>query len=149
MHLIAYKKIIKNEVVLLKVIGKLNINKLDGYKDKLITNKVILTKERLNEHILVKHKKDYEKLGRYLKNIVETPDYIIEDNKHKDTIILLKNIKEINQKGRVVIKLALLEDDVHIKNSIITLMKLNERTWRQTIINRGKILWQKNIDKYE
>lgn len=41
-----------------------------------------------------------------------------------------------------MIKLALGQDEEHNKNSIITLMRLNERTWEQTIKNRGKIIWK-------
>ena len=66
----------------------------------------------------------YKQLRRYIKSIIEDPDYI----------------EEISKNGRVVIKLALGKDEEHSKNSIITLMKLNKRTWNQTIRNRGKII---------
>ena len=77
-----------------------------------------------------------------LKNIIEKPDYIIEDNKHSNTLIFLKEIENIDKKGRIVVRLALGHDNYHTKNSIITLMKLNKRTWNQTIRNRGKIIWK-------
>ena len=79
-------------------------------------------------------------LRRYIKSIIEDPDYIVEDNRHEDTMIYLKQIEEISKNGRVVIKLALGKDEEHSKNSIITLMKLNKITWNQTIRNRGKII---------
>ncbi len=50
-------------------------------------------------------------------------------------MIYLKQIS--NLKGRIIIKLALGQDEEHNKNSIITIMKLNGRTWKQTIRNRG------------
>ena len=74
----------------------------------------------------------------YIKSIIEKPDYIVEDNRHEDTMIYLKEIDGMGKNGRVVIKLALGQDDEHNKNSIITLMKLNKRTWNQTIRNRRK-----------
>ena len=52
----------------------------------------------------------------------------------------------IGKNGRVVIKLALGQDEEHNKNSIITMMKLNKRTWNQTIKNRGKIIWKNKKD---
>lgn len=128
----------------LQYIGKLDIKKLDKYGRKLITDEVILTEERLNDHIIVYHKSDYEQFKSYIQDIVENPDCIIEDNRHIDTLILLKEIEELNKKSRVVIKLALGQDKEHTKNSIITLMKQNDRTWKQTIKNRGKIIWQKD-----
>lgn len=132
----------------MQYIGKLDKNKLGKYKNIMITNKVILTGERLHEHILMKHKDEYEQLKYYIKDIIENPDIIIDDNRNKNTIILLKRIKNINKIGRIVIKIAIEQDKRHSKNSIITLMKLNDRTWEQTIKNRGKIIF-KNIDKNE
>lgn len=125
----------------MQVIANLNKEKIGAYGEKLMTREVILTDERLYEHILLYHKEEYEELKLYLKNIIETPDYIIEDNRHKNTLIYLKQIKDIGKNGRVVIKLAVENDEEHSKNSIITLMQLNERTWKQTINNRGKIIW--------
>ena len=125
----------------MQYIGKIDINKLGVYKYDLITDEVILTNERLYQHILIYHKSEYEQLEKYIKDIIEEPDYIIEDNRHSDTMIYLKQIG--NLKGRVIVKLALGQDKEHNKNSIITIMKLNGRTWKQTIRNRGKIVWQK------
>jgi len=56
-------------------------------------------------------------------------------------MIYLKQMPDIEKNGRVVIKLALGQDKEHSKNSIITMMKLNNRTWKQTLKNRGKIIW--------
>lgn len=132
----------------LQYIGRLDSKKLGIYEEKIITDEVILTEERLKGHILIYHKSDYEQFKSYIKEIIENPDYIIEDNRHEDTMIYLKEIKKLNKKSRIVIKLALGKDKEHNKNSIITLMKQNDRTWKQTIKNRGKIIW-KNLDKFE
>lgn len=132
----------------MQYIGQLDKNKLGKYKNIILTSKVILTDERLYEHILVKNKDEYEQLKFYIKDIIENPDIILDDNRNKNTIILLKKIKVINKIGRVVIKIAVAQDKKHSKNSIITLMKLNDRTLEQTLKNRGKIIF-KNIDKNE
>ena len=132
----------------MEYITKLDKKKLGKYENKLITEDVILTDERLYEHILLFHKEDYKQLKPYIKNIIEFPDYIIEDNRHDDTLIYLKQIDTIEKNGRVVIKLALGKDEEHNKNSIITLMRLNKRTWNQTINNRGKIIWKNKNRKY-
>ena len=136
----------------MQYITKLDRNKLEKYKKGLITEEVILTDERLYEHILLFHENEYKELRPYLKSIIDNPDYIIEDNRHEDTMIYLKQIKNIENNGRVVIKLALGQDKEHNKNSIITMMKLNNRTWNQTLKNRGKIIWKnknKKLDKNE
>lgn|GEM_PF-6837702 len=136
----------------MQFITKLDRNKLEKYKKRLITEEVILTDERLYEHILLFHENEYKELRPYLKSIIDNPDYIIEDNRHEDTMIYLKQVKNIEKNGRVVIKLALGQDKEHNKNSIITMMKLNNRTWKQTLKNRGKIIWKnknKKLDKNE
>lgn len=132
----------------MQYIANLDKKKLGIYGTKIITDKVVLTDERLYEHILLYHEKEYRQLRSYLKCIIERPDYILKDNRHEDTLIYLKKIENIDKSGRVVIKLALGKDKEHNKNSIITLMKLNKRTWNQTIRNRGKIIWKK-LDKNE
>lgn len=131
----------ERRILKLQFIAKLNKNILGSYGNKLLTEDVILTDERLYEHILLYHEEEYKQLRPYLKTI-NNPDFIIEDNKHFDTLIFLKDIESVGKKGRVVIKLALGQDINHPKNSIITLMKLNKRTWNQTIRNRGKIIWK-------
>ena len=136
----------------MQYITKLDRNKLEKYKKRLITEEVILTDERLYEHILLFHENEYKELRPYLKSIIDNPDYIIEDNRHEDTMIYLKQVKNIEKNGRVVIKLALGQNREHNKNSIITRMKLNNRTWKQTLKNRGKIIWKnknKKLDKNE
>ena len=122
-------------------IGKLDVSRLGKYKYKIITTDVVLTDERLYQHILIEHPTEYEQLRKYLKNIIESPDIILDDNRNINTIILLKKIPEIQKNGRVVVKIAVAEDNQHPKNSIITLMKLNDRTWKQTLKNRGDIIF--------
>ena len=143
-----FKITIYEEGNTLQIVAHLDVQKLYNYKEKLITDEVVLTDERLYNHILLCHKKDYEQLKDYLQEIIEYPDYIIEDNRHINTMIYLKNIKQLGKYGRVVIKLALSQDNEHPKNSIITLMRLNDRTWKQTINNRGDFIW-KRLDKNE
>ena len=131
----------------MQYITKLDKTKLGEYEKRVITEDVILTDERLYEHILLFHEDEYKQLRPYIKNIIENPDYIVEDNRHEDTMIYLKQIEDIGKNGRIVIKLALGQDEEHNKNSIITMMKLNKRTWNQTIRNRGKIIWKNNNKK--
>lgn len=130
-------------------IGEIDLNKIGEYGKKVITKETILTYERLNNHIFIYHKQEYEQLKDYIIQIVKEPDYILEDNAHADTLIYLKDIKEINKKARIVIRLATnKEDKVYNKNSIITIMRQREKSWHQTLKNRGKIIFEK-LDKFE
>ena len=130
-------------------IGNIDRNKIGIFNKKIITTEVILTYERLNNHILKYHNEEFMQIKPYLKSIVENPDYVIEDNMHNNTLIYLKHINEINKKARIVIKLATdSQDKVYNLNSIITIMRQRDRSWVQTINNRGKIIYSK-LDKNE
>ncbi len=131
-------------------ICKIDLEKIEKYKRKVITTDTILTYERLNNHIYIYHKKEYEQLKEYISEIIEDPDYILEDNTHIDTLIYLKHIEVIDKKARIVIKLATNSNDkVYNKNSIITIMRQREKSWQQTLKNRGRIIFQKQLDKNE
>ena len=130
-------------------IGEIDKNIIGSFSKTIITTSVILTYERLNSHILKYHNDEFMQIKPYLKSIVENPDYIIEDNMHNNTLIYLKHINEINKKARIVIKLATdSQDKIYNLNSIITIMRQRDRSWVQTINNRGKIIYSK-LDKNE
>ena len=130
-------------------IGKIDIKKIGKYKKKIITTELILTQERLNHHIYKYHEKEYIEIKNYIKYIIDNPDYILEDNKNIDTLIYLKHIEEINKKARVVINLATNKNDkIYNKNSIITIMRQRDKSWEQTLKNRGTIIYKK-LDKDE
>ncbi len=131
-------------------IGKIDKNKISDYKYKIITETLILTYERLNNHILKYHKNEYNQVKNYLKEIIENPDIILEEYKQKDTLIYLKHIKQIDKKARVVVKLATDRKEViYNKNSIITIMRQRDKSWEQTIKNKGKVIYSKKLDKNE
>ncbi len=116
------------------IIGKLNKKILGQFYIKKF--RVVITHER-SQHIQNKHNLKLENFKKIMKEVIEHPDYILEDNKHIDTIILLKDIND--KKYRLVIKLNVSNEEA--ENSIITFMKLNDRSYIQTIQNRGKILY--------
>ena len=124
-------------------VAKVDKNKIKPYDTKIITDEIILTYERLNNHILKYHKEEYYQIEKYMKDIIEDPDFIIEDNAHSNTLIFLKHIIAINKKARIVIKLAIdNEEKIYTKNSIITIMRQQDKCWNQTLKNRGRIIFE-------
>ena len=119
-------------------IGKINIGNIGNigdYKHKIITNELILTYERLNKHILLYHQNEYYQLQNYIESIITYPDIVL---------------KEIDKKARIVIKLSTdYNEKVYNKNSIITIMRQRDKSWEQTLKNKGKIIFQKELDKNE
>jgi len=124
----------------LQIIGKLDKEKLGRYKDKVITDKVVLTAERIR-HINEHHPGDYEKYGCYIKLIIESPDYVIADNKNLDTVLFMKTIKEIDRKVQIVIRLNTNINETEKQNSILTFWKIKTRNYNQIVRNK-EILWK-------
>lgn len=130
----------------MQYIGKIDKEKLGKYENEIITQEVILTDERI-KHIKEHHPGDYEKYSKYILNIIEDPDYIINDSKNLYTVLCLKTIKEDRENIQIVIRLNTNAKEKEKKNSILTLWKIKDKTYKQLIRNK-EILWKK-LDKSE
>ena len=128
------------------LIGKLDKNKLGKYKNRILTENVILTTERI-EHIKEHHPGDYEKYGDYITEIINEPDYVLNDNKNIDTVLFMKTIDIEDKNIQLVIRLNTNKNESDKQNSILTLWKVKNKTYKQMIRNK-EILWQK-LDKDE
>lgn len=61
--------------------------------------------------------------------IIETPDYILKDYKNENTAMVIKSIEDTNI--NVIIKLAIGEDEIHSKNSIMTMYRVRNKNLRK------------------
>ena len=124
----------------MQYIGKIDKKKLKIHARKIISEDIIITSERI-KHIQLRHPGDYEKYAQYIPDVIENPDYILEDKDNIDTILILKTIKdEENKKIQVVVKL---ETSIKGKNnSILTFWHIRDRNYKSTIKN-NKILYKK------
>lgn len=125
-------------------VGKIHRRMLGKYKEKIVTENVILTYERL-KHIQEHHPGDYEKYGVHIEEILSNPDYIIDDNKNIDTVLFLKNIKEDGKNIQIVIKLNTNLNEKDKQNSILTFWKVKDKTYRQLL--RNKEIIYSRLDK--
>lgn len=130
----------------MQYIGKLDREKLGKYKNIIITDKVIMTDERV-EHTQKRHPGDYEKYIGYIPNIIKKPDYILEDKDNIDTILILKTINEKQRNIQVVVRMQTNKKEKNKYNSIITFWHMRDRNYKSTIKN-NKIIY-KNLDKNE
>ena len=130
----------------MQYIGELDKEKLGSYSEKIITNEVILTSERI-KHIKEHHPGDYEKYGKYISEIIKNPDYILEDSKNFDIVLYMKTIMDDKKNIQIVIRLNTNKTEIKKKNSILTLWKIKNSTYNQLIRNK-KVIW-KSLDKEE
>lgn len=128
-------------------IGRLNYKILEKLNINLITDEVIFTFERI-EHVKDRRLKLYEGVKEILPVAVSEPDYIYRDwNNRDDTLVLIKSIDK-KSKLNIVIKIAIKNDEKHPKNSIITMIKIGEKTFRKIYKNKiNNLLFEKTRQK--
>ena len=122
--------------------GKLShIGVIEKEYGKLNTTEVIIT-DKQYEHVNDSHPEALDELKKYKKNIVQDPNYILTDEKHADTIQLVKDLP--GGKGKAVVKLSIASKQQHsgLKNSIITYQKISEKTFNR-LIKKHRILYKK------
>lgn len=120
-------------------IGKINISKFEGISKEIYTDEVVLTRERYL-HIIEKHKEDFELYADMLPTIVNKPDYILKDYKNEYTAMVIKHIEKTNI--NVILKLAVKEDDIHTKNSIMTMYRIRDKNLKK-IKEKNKTIYKK------
>lgn len=117
----------------------MDIRKYRCVTPDICTSEVIITEERI-AHIQERHPLDFERYAGYLKEIIENPDYIIEDER-PGTAIVLKQIEEQSECFRLALRLLTPMDHPAYKNSIITFLKIREKEWNRLVRNK-KILYK-------
>lgn len=134
----------EKEEIELYDIGKINKNIIGEYGDKIITDNVIITDERI-EHIKEHHPDLKDKEMQFIKEVLNDPDIIFEDRKNKDTILMVKNIMDNSKNYKMVLKL---NTNIALKdksNSVISFWNISNKKLRQYERNE-KIIYKK-LDK--
>lgn len=129
----------------MQYIGKIDIKKFEKISNDITVEEVILTDKQV-EHIKERHPNDYERYFKYIKSIVENPDYIIRDTK-PNTGFLLKEFLEDDKRFQLILRLQTSGDISGYKNSIITFLKISEKKYNQYLRNK-EIVWRR-LDKKE
>lgn len=120
-------------------IGKIDRKIYKCVCEDILTDEVVVTDERI-QHIMERHPNDYEQYVGFLKAAVERPDYILEANK-PDTAFILKSFKSDDKNLQIILRLVTPQDDKNLKNSIITMLKISDKT-RNKYLRNKKILYK-------
>lgn len=139
--------IIKNTVSMVKsegsnvqTVGRIDIEKYRCITDEIATDEVIITPERI-QHIEERHPGDYEQFVKYIADILENPDYILEANK-PNTGVILKEIEENGEKFKVILRVKVESDPAEYRNSILSFWQIGETTWKKNVKNK-KVLYKR------
>ncbi|MGN1422985.1 MAG: PBECR2 nuclease fold domain-containing protein, partial [Oscillospiraceae bacterium] len=112
-------------------IGKIDINIYKCVSEDIVTDEVIITDNQIS-HIKERHPTVYENFGCNFSEIIGKPDYILEANK-PNTAIILKRLKADNGFIKTVLRLITSKDNPLFKNSIITFMRIDEKSWNRCV----------------
>lgn len=130
----------ENKYELIESLGRIN---LDIYKDffenEILTDELVLTRNRA-EHVDERRIGILDKYRDEILSTINEPDLIIRDNKNPvDTVISIKKIDTNSSKNTyVVIKFTLEGNNPDYKNSIMTMMTINDKKLKQ--IRRNKTI---------
>ena len=105
-------------------IGKINIELFKNIAKDIITDEVILTRERYL-HIIEGHKEDFALYSNMQSEVLINPDYILKDYKNINTAMVIKHINTTNI--NIILRLAIANDNIHTKNSIMTLYRIRDK----------------------
>lgn len=123
----------------MQTIGKIDIAKYRVVSENIRTDEVVMTSERI-QHIKIRHPNDFERYSKYITEIVEKPDYILEANK-PHTAFLLKEFTEADERFQLILRLAVEGDMPGHKNSVITFLKVEEKRYKRYLRTK-KILYK-------
>ena len=123
------------------IIGKINKNIYKCVTEDITTEEVIITDNQIN-HIKNRHPNDYENFSSYFSDILSDHDFILEANK-PNTAFILKQITENDLTVQLILRLQTSQDPKGYKNSIITFLKIDIKTWNKYLRNK-KILYRKD-----
>ena len=121
-----------------KLIGRLKVDIIQNYFNRIITDEVILMDSRM-EHIKLRRGEEFLKTY-YSKfpEIITNPDYILLDNK-PNTVLMRKKITENNGSVNIVVRLVIEGENPDYKNSIITAVREKEKRFSQRLRNMSVI----------
>ncbi len=114
-------------------ICKLNKSLYCKINSNITTDEVIITYKQI-DHINEQRKGGYDKYKNKLEEIIISPDYIIEDTKHINTGLV---IKQYDRNVVVVLKLNTNSDNK--KNSIITIWEIKDKRLQRYLLTHKTI----------
>lgn len=83
---------------------------------------------------------DYERYFKYVNEILESPDYILEANK-PNTAFILKHICDNGKNYQLILRLKTSQDPIGYKNSVITFLKVDDKRYNRYLRTK-KILYK-------
>ena len=120
-------------------VGKIDVNIYKCITEDIVTDEVVITNNQI-EHIKERLEDAFENVLANMKEIIEAPDYIIEDRR-ENTGLIIKKI-ESNVNLQMVLRICTSKDMKGYKNSIISSWRISEKRLQNYLRNK-RILYKK------
>lgn len=121
-------------------VGKINREIYRCITEDISTDEVVITDERIR-HIKERHPKDYAEVIRYMTQVIQEPDYILQDEVD-NTGLVIKTSKNDQNSIQVILRIHTAKDKDRHKNSIISGWKISDKRLQNYLRNKV-ILYKK------
>ena len=121
-------------------IGRIDLDIYKCITEDIVTDEVVITNNQI-EHIKERHEDVLETILENMKEIIENPDYIIEDRR-ENTGLIVKKI-ESSDNIQMVLRICTSKAPKGYKNSIISSWKISEKRLQNYLRNK-RILYKKH-----
>lgn len=108
-------------------VGKIDLEIFRAIFGDIQTDEVIITEERI-AHIKANHPGDFEKYGKYIRSIIEKPDFILSSDL-PNTALLLKSFSENGTRLKLILRFKVSSDPREYKNSVLTFQYVEEKRY--------------------
>lgn len=116
-------------------VGRLERQIYKCITDDIRDDEVILTDNQI-QHIMERHPDAYEKAFSDMRQTIEEPDYIIADNKHKNTGLVIKRISSDTGSIQLVLRICTTKDEPGYKSSVISCWCISDKRLRNYLRNK-------------
>ena len=128
----------------IRLVGRIDREIYRCIETDIATDEVIITDERI-AHINEKHPGDYEVIAPFISEALTCPDYIIKDDHHEGTCIVLKHIQSGEINFQIVLRLQTSTGTAGFKNSVLSAWRISKRRWENYLKNKT-ILYRQQAD---
>ena len=122
-------------------VGKIDRDIYKCITADIVTDEVIITDNQI-QHILDRHPDAYETAMKEMRTAIESPDYIIADDKHNNTGLVIKKFKMKGDNLQLVLRVCTHKDEPGYKNSVISCWEISEKRLENYLKNK-RVLYKK------
>lgn len=122
-------------------VGRINKEIYTCITEDIVTDEVVITEKQV-QHIKERHSEAYDKIISSFDEVLQNPDFIIRDDKHANTGLVIKQLKIETGNLQMVLRIATKDDEPTYKNSIISCWEISQKRLENYLKNK-EILYKK------